>query len=239
METRVLLFDIDATLLRAGNAGTRALNRTFEELYGVRGAMDPVRPHGKTDPLIFREILSAARPDIDPDPEFPRIAGVYLGYLEEELQNSPLFRLMPGVRELLAALSQVPGLALGLATGNLEEGAKLKLQRGGLDGYFSFGGFGSDAEDRTELVRTAVRRAEVYLGAPVPLSCVYVIGDTPRDILHGKAAGALTVGVATGACDVSELSRHGPDFVFEDFSNTNGMVEFFQPSRITGGAGEA
>jgi len=229
MAPKVLLFDIDATLLLSGNAGGRALNRVFLELYGVPGAFDFVRPHGKTDPMIFREMLAAWTPDLPPDPELARIGERYLDYLEEELEASPGYRIMPGVKPLLDALSQMPTLALGLATGNLERGAWLKLRRGGLDGYFRFGGFGSDAEDRAELVRVAVERAENHLGRTVvPAEDVYVIGDTPRDIRCGREVGTRTVAVATGTSGVEELALHGPDHVFRDFSDVEGAVSFFR-----------
>jgi len=227
MTTKVLLFDIDATLLLSGNAGGRALNRVFLDLYGIPGAFDHIRPHGKTDPMIFREIFETRKPDLPPDPEMGKVTERYLGYLKEELQDSPKFRVMPGVKPLLEALSRVPSLVLGLATGNLEPAAWLKLGRGGLDPYFRFGGFGSDAEDRTELVRIAMERAGSHLKRQVPGEDIYVIGDTPRDIRCGKEAGARTVAVATGKNGVEELSRHGPDHVFEDFSNVQDAVDFF------------
>jgi phosphoglycolate phosphatase len=227
MTRKVLLFDIDATLLLSGNAGGRALNRVFDRLYGMKGAFDHIQPHGKTDPLIFREMFEPRGQEIDPDAEMEKVAELYLIYLQEELQDSPRYRIMPGVPELLAALSTRPSLVLGLATGNLEKGAWLKLGRGGLASYFRFGGFGSDAENRTELVRIAMERARDYLGNHVPVQDIYVIGDTPRDILHGKEAGARTVGVATGKSGVEELSRHGPDHVFQDFSDTAEVLRFF------------
>jgi phosphoglycolate phosphatase len=227
MTRKILLFDIDATLLLSGNAGGRALNRVFFDLYGIPGAFDQIQPHGKTDPMIFREIFEAKRPGFPPEPEMDRVAETYVAYLEEELRDSPSFRLMPGVKPLLDALSRISFLTLGLATGNLEAGAWLKLARGGLDSYFRFGGFGSDAEDRTEVVRIAMERAAGHLGIPVEGKDIYVIGDTPRDILHGKQAGARTVGVATGNSGVEELCRYEPDHLFEDFSRVEEAVEFF------------
>lgn len=224
---KVLLFDIDATLLKTGWAGFRALDRIFDELYGVPRATDGIRPAGKTDPLIIREMVEKRVPDRDPDREIPRVVKLYVKYLAEEVEVSPGFRVMPGVPELLEALSRIPHLALGLATGNLEQGAYIKLQRAGLRSYFSFGGFGSDSEDRTEVVLAAIGRAREHLKAEVPLDSIYVIGDTPRDILHGKEAGAKTVAVATGGSDMEELGRHDPDFLFEDFTSTDSVVQIF------------
>jgi phosphoglycolate phosphatase-like HAD superfamily hydrolase len=224
---KVLLFDIDATLLKTGWAGLRALNRVFDRLYGVKEATNGIRPGGKTDPLIIRELVEKRCPDLDPDREIPRVAEIYVEYLAEEVEISPGFQVMPGVPELLEALSRIPHLVLGLATGNLEQGAYIKLRRAGLGAYFSFGGFGSDSENRTELVLAAIRRAGDHLKGEVPLDSVYVIGDTPRDILCGKEAGARTVAVATGGSSVEELGKYEPDHLFEDFSSTNSVVQIF------------
>jgi len=224
---KILLFDIDATLLKTGWAGFRALDRVFDEIYGVPKATDGIQPAGKTDPLIIREIVEKRLPDRDLEQEMPRVVELYVKYLAEEVEVSPGFQVMPGVPELLEALCRIPHLVLGLATGNLEQGAYIKLQRAGLRSYFSFGGFGSDSENRTELVLGAIRRAKDHLKCEIPLDSIYVIGDTPRDILHGKEAGAKTVAVATGGSDLDELSKHDPDFLFKDFTSTSRVVEIF------------
>jgi phosphoglycolate phosphatase-like HAD superfamily hydrolase len=226
--TKVLLFDIDATLLKTGYAGLRALDRAFERLYGVHEATKGIRPAGKTDPSIIREMLAGSAPSLDPDREIPRVVELYLEYLGKEVEVSPGFQVMPGVPELLEALSRIPQLVLGIATGNLEEGAYIKLRRAGLGSYFSFGGFGSDSENRTEVVLKAIRRAKDHLNGEVPSDSIYVIGDTPRDILHAKEAGVRTVAVATGSSDTGELSRYDPDYLFEDFSVTSRVVEIFR-----------
>jgi len=223
----VLLFDIDMTLLWSGYAGTRALNRTFADLYGIEDAFRDVRPDGKTDPLIFREIFGRRLPAVSPEREMGRLAERYLVYLEEELQKTTAFRLMPGVEALLGALSASPGLTLGLATGNLERAAWLKLQRGGIAPRFRFGGFGSDSPNRTELIRAAVRRAEEHLGEELPNGQVWVIGDTPLDIRHARQAGVKVVAVATGRSSVEDLARCEPDRVFPDLSQTEEVLSFF------------
>jgi phosphoglycolate phosphatase len=225
---KVLLFDIDATLLKTGNAGLRALDRAFLGLYGVPSATGGIRPEGKTDPAIIREMLDRNTPDLDPGREIPRVLDLYLAYLGEEVEASPGFRVMPGVPQLLEELSRIPRIALGLATGNLEKGARIKLRRAGLGSYFSFGGFGSDSENRTEVVRAAIDRARDRLKDEVPLRSVYVIGDTPRDILHGKEAGVRTVAVATGRSGLEELSQYDPDYLFEDFACTGRVLEVFR-----------
>jgi phosphoglycolate phosphatase-like HAD superfamily hydrolase len=224
---KVLLFDIDATLLLSGHAGTRAVNRAFERIYGLGGAMDGIRADGKTDPLIFREIFEERLRHLAPEKEIPRVAEVYLEVLKEEVEHAAGFRLMQGVRELLEALARTEGFLLGLATGNFEQAAWIKLRRGNLDHCFCFGGFGSDSENRTEVVRTAIRRAEQILGHPVRPDLVYVIGDTPRDILHAREAGVRTVAVATGRSSLAELAQHGPDHLFADLSDTERLLRIF------------
>ena len=231
---RVLLFDIDATLLKSGHAGLRALDRTFEALYGVTKATEGLRPDGKTDPLIFREMLGRTRPDLEAEAELSRVGELYVRHLREEVRHSPGFHLMPGVEALLEALSRMPSVRLGVATGNLEEGARIKLGRAGLDHYFAFGGYGSDAEDRSELIRAAIRRAEAYLGGPVEREQVFVIGDTPRDVRHGQAVGARTVAVATGNSGVEELANCGPDHLFEDFTRTAEVTRVFEERDASG-----
>ncbi len=225
--SKILLFDIDATLLKSGYAGNRALNRAFYLLYGLSDAMGGIRPDGKTDPLIIREVLVDKLSDLNPDLEIPRVAEIYLKFLEEEVAESPAFQVMPGVQELLQQIYKIPSLCLGLATGNFESGARIKLQRAGLDGYFSFGGYGSDAENRTELVQVAIQRAEQYMGGAVPRDIVYVIGDTPRDIKHAKEAGVKTVAVATGRSGLDELAGYNPDHLFFDLSCTADLLQIF------------
>ena len=224
---KVLLFDIDGTLLKTGFAGFRSLNRVFSELYGISDAVDGIRPDGKTDPLIIREILAKTLPEADPEPEIARISDIYVKYLKEEIYDSPGFTLMPGVAELLPRLSELPEFLLGVATGNLYAGAAIKLQRAGLDAYFHFGGYGSDSEDRAVLLRAAIARAEAYLGEPVHLDRIYVIGDTPRDILCGKAVGVKTVAVATGRSGVEALTTYNPDHVFCDLADIEDVIKYF------------
>lgn len=224
----VLLFDIDATLLLTGHAGTRAVNRAFQHLYGLGEAMGGVRPDGKTDPMIFREIIEGKLARLSPEREIPRITDVYLEYLRDEIERSPGFRVLAGVRELLEALSRAEGFLLGLATGNFEEAAWIKLKRARLERYFDFGGFGSDAENRTEVVRTAVRRAERKLGRPVCPESVFVIGDTPRDILHAHEAGVRSVAVATGRASLEELASFGPDHLVPDLTDTDRLLRIFR-----------
>jgi phosphoglycolate phosphatase-like HAD superfamily hydrolase len=216
---KLLLFDIDQTLVNTGGAGLRALDRACFELFAVERAMDGISPHGKTDPAIAREILRA-RLDLVSDPSIPeRITSTldaYAVFLKEEVQRSPTYRVLPGILSLLDEMLPRQDVILGLATGNIEAGARIKLERGNLNRYFTFGGFGSDSEDRAELVRRAAEKAAHKNGGPVAPSNIFVIGDTPLDIDAGKRAGFKTVGVATGSYSVDQLLAAGATIAVSD-----------------------
>lgn len=207
---RLYLFDIDGTLLLSGGAGSEALDQAFEELFGLRSAMAQVRCDGKTDPLIAREVLGPAR--LDSPENIRRVLDRYLVHLPDNLTRAVGFHLMPGAAGCLEFMRS-RGLPLGLATGNLEAGAKAKLARGGLDHYFQFGGYGSDAEDRAELVRVAIARGCEHVGDRA--ADAVVIGDTPRDVAAAHAASALGVGVASASYDRTALEAAGADLVLD------------------------
>ena len=230
---KLLLFDVDQTLISTGGAGIRALNRAFQKLYSVENAMEGILPHGKTDPGIIREILhSHPIPAISDG--FPTsltaVLESYIEFLDAEIESTPSYKILPGVEAILNTLAGRSDLAIGLATGNVEAGARIKLERGNLNRYFPFGGFGSDSEDRTELVRHGAEKAAAYLGQMPAPSDVFVIGDTPRDIFAGREAGFLTVGVATGKYSKAELDEAGATVSISDFQNERD--QFFRTTRI-------
>lgn len=180
--------------------------------------MQDIRPHGKTDPAIAREILRVRLEKTTADiGEIETILEAYLSFLKEEVQLSPNYRVLPGIVSVLDEFFTRRDIVLGLATGNLELGARIKLDRGKLNPYFTFGGFGSDSEDRTELVRKAAGKAAERCGEPMSPSETYVIGDTPLDIDAGNRAGFKTVGVATGSYSIEELLDSGAGFAIQDF----------------------
>ena len=214
---KLLLFDIDQTLVNTGGAGIHALDRACKKLLAIDNAMDGIRPHGKTDPAIAREILRVrlgATSDVEA--QIQSILEAYLSFLEEEVQTSAKYRVLPGIVSLLDEIAARPDMILGLATGNIELGARIKLERGKLNRYFALGGFGSDAEDRTELVRKAAEKAAHNNGSSFLASDVFVIGDTPLDVDAGKRAGFKTVGVATGSYSVDQLLAAGADIAVAD-----------------------
>ncbi len=216
---KLLLFDIDQTLINTGGAGLRALDRACFQLFGIQNAMQGISPHGKTDPAIAREILRVRleRNPSELNGDIQSILEGYLFFLKEEVQTSHTYRVLPGINSLLDEMSLRDDVILGLATGNVESGAHIKLDRGNLNRYFEFGGFGSDSEDRSELVRKAADKAAIRHGGGIPASDIFVIGDTPLDIDAGKRAGFKTVGVATGSYSIEQLLDSGATFAVADF----------------------
>ena len=229
---KLLLFDVDLTLVNTGGAGLRALDQAFGEVLGVAGATEGVTPHGKTDPAIIREVCLARSLSLDPDVDsiVNRIVERYVHFLEKEVVNSPKYQVLPGILEILEELDQREDVLTGLATGNVEAGARLKLERGGLNRYFSFGGYGSDSEERAEVVRTGARAGEALYEVRIAPEDVFVIGDTPLDVAAGKLAGFSTVAVATGGFGLEELAGTGADLVITDFSQCRD--QFLRSTRI-------
>jgi phosphoglycolate phosphatase len=220
----ILLFDIDGTLIATGGAGKRAVVRALERFgqdFG-RGLADGALGFsfaGMTDRAIIRRGLEASSMPVS-EAAIDAILDAYLAALRDEvgLSGAGAFRLLPGVVALLDALEGRPELALGLGTGNVEPGARIKLGHVGLADRFAFGGFGSDAEERAELVRTGALRGAVHLGRPLEDCRVVVIGDTHRDIAAARAIGADCVAVATGPETLDDLVANGPRFAFADLT---------------------
>lgn len=226
MTKKIFLFDLDGTLLLSGGAGLRAMETVFMDLYGLPEAFSGIRPDGMIDTGIFRDIIKNRDVQVpDVDEAIAALSKAYIVELEKEMPVSHGAVLMPGMPELLDKLAALPDTLLGLVTGNLEQGARIKLERFDLNRYFSFGAFGSDHEVRAELVRMAVARAQKDIGEAIPIGKnVFVIGDTPKDIDCGKANNAVTVAVATGNYTVDQLKEAGADFVFSDFENVDRVV---------------
>jgi phosphoglycolate phosphatase-like HAD superfamily hydrolase len=222
---RVYLFDVDGTLVRTGGAGSRALAQAFHRLYGVAGAMDGVRPHGKTDHAICREAFAAlGRAEVEAA-EIARVLEAYVPLLEEEVRASPGYTVLPGVTALLGALC-ARGDLVGLATGNIERGARVKIERAGLNRYFAFGGFGEDGEDRVAIVRAAWERAEHVLGAGIDGRAIFVVGDTVLDVQAARDAGCVAVAVATGWEDEATLRASGAEHLLASLEGALGRPPF-------------
>jgi phosphoglycolate phosphatase len=211
---RLLLFDVDNTLLWSGGAGGRAMGLAFRDLFGIEDGFKGVEFSGRTDCYILAEALRQHGIGGDYAQHEAAFRQRYYAYLPQALRERQ-GRLMPGFPMLLDALGRRPGVRLGLATGNFSQGARLKLARYGIDSYVSGGAFGEESEDRSVIVRRAVER----LGEGLSRAEAMVIGDTPHDISSAKACGTVAVGVATGRNTVDELRQCGAALVFEDFSD--------------------
>jgi phosphoglycolate phosphatase-like HAD superfamily hydrolase len=223
---RLVLFDIDGTILWTDGAGRRAVFQALEEHFGRSGPGEH-RFDGKTDPQIVRELMRhAGVSDADIDARLDVVLDRYLDLLRDELASVDHGRhIFPGVRELLDALEAREDVVLGLLTGNIHHGARAKLAAVGIDPErFVVGAFGSDHHDRPELPEIARRRAERALGHPVAGHELVVIGDTPADVACGRSIGARAIGVATGHYSVDELRACGAAAVFPDLSDTAAVV---------------
>jgi phosphoglycolate phosphatase len=212
--TRAVLFDIDGTLIRSGGASDRAWHRAFEELHGVEVDVPKVTGKGVPDPEVGRQVFEAAIGRAPEPEEMATLMGKRLEYLPEEVESSDNYEVMPAVEELLEKLID-DGRLLGLTTGNVEGAAHIKLARANLNRFFSFGGYGSDSPDRTELTKKALERGGVVAGAPLDPAACFSVGDTPRDVEAGHGAGIRVVGVATGEFSVEQLLEAGADAAVE------------------------
>jgi phosphoglycolate phosphatase-like HAD superfamily hydrolase len=205
-----ILFDVDGCLISTGGAGARAWRRAFETLHGVPADIGQSSEAGMTDPEVGRLTFASALGREPTDRELSRLLGRYLDGLAGEVARSPGYQVMPGVRALLPRLVDA-GILLGIVSGALEAAAHIKLARGGLTRFFSFGGYGSDSRDRTELTRQAIDRAGQICGHVLDTRTVLVVGDTPRDVEAARAVGAVAVGVATGKYTIEQLRAAGAD----------------------------
>ena len=214
--TRAVLFDIDGTLISTGGASDRAWKRAFKELQDVDVDVPAVTGKGVPDPEVGRVVFEQAIGREPTEEEFEALMRRRVDHLPEEVESSPGFVVKDGVEELLDRLME-EGILLGLTTGNVEEAAHIKLARADLNRYFSFGGYGSDSPDRTELTKKALERAELVSGETLDLSRCFSCGDTPRDVEAGHGAGIRVVGVATGEFTVEELLEKGADAAITSF----------------------
>ena len=212
---RAVLFDIDGTILVTGGAGGVAWQRAFEELHGVEANVAEHTDAGMTDPeiaaIIFREVIGRE----GTQEERAKAIGCYLKHLPDAVAKSSGYRVMPGIEQLLPRLIE-DGVLLGLVTGNIEAAAHIKLARARLNRFFSFGGYGSDSADRTEVTKAALTRGALVSGGALADGVCIAVGDTPRDVAAGHGAGIKVVGVATGSYDVGQLHEAGADFALEN-----------------------
>jgi phosphoglycolate phosphatase-like HAD superfamily hydrolase len=224
---KLLLFDIDQTILHSGGAGEKALIRALRDRFGRDEDLGGIEVAGKTDIWIAHRIFEAH--GIQPTQEnVDLFLDTYLSHLGTELAANN-GRLLPGFPELLHALARLPQVAIGLLTGNLRRGARIKLQYYGVLDHFSLapnaiGAFADDSLDRNLLGPFAQERARQAHGIEFPPETIYIIGDTPHDIACAKAIHAHGVGVATGRFDRQSLEAAGADYVFDDLSDVDEVI---------------
>jgi phosphoglycolate phosphatase-like HAD superfamily hydrolase len=214
MKPTVLLFDIDGTLITTGGAGRRAMERAFEVAHQRADALTTIRLDGMTDRLIARLGLNAIGVEAT-DAAIDALLVAYLRVLEEEVARieAARYRLHLGMLAAVDA-AHARGAAVGLGTGNLREGARVKLERVAVWHRFGFGGFGDDHEDRAALIRRGAERGAASLGVPLEGARVVIIGDTPKDVAAAQAMNAESIGVATGSFSTEQLRAVGATHAF-------------------------
>jgi phosphoglycolate phosphatase len=220
----LILFDIDGTLVLTGGAGGRAMSLAFEEVFAVRDAFQGIPMAGRTDPWILADGASAHGIPLD-SPGLSRFREVYIRHLVVELEKPGARKgVMPGVRDLLDALSERDDVYVALLTGNYEAGARLKLEYFDLWRYFPCGAFGDDAPNRNGLVPKAIVRVAACGGPSFSAADAVVVGDTPLDVACAAFSGARSMAVATGSHTVEDLRAAGAHAVLQDLSDTDAVV---------------
>lgn len=226
----VFLFDIDGTLITTGGVGRRAMARAFLEVLGAAESVH-LPFDGMTDQQIVRRELAHARRVAEAAGLAAAVFERYLVYLTEEVTRASAsdYRVHPGVERALELLAE-RGVALGLGTGNVREGARIKLERVGLYAHFAFGGFGCDAHERADLLRHGAERGARALGVTLDECRVLVIGDTPRDVSAARAIGARCLGVGTGAYSPDELLSAGASWAFSTLADPGALSVLLGPA---------
>ena len=219
MPSKLLLFDIDGTLLLTGGTGKIAFEEAFEEIFEVPDAWGNLDPHGKTDPAIFDEVAKRKLGRLLSPGEFELLMERYEEIFEERIQQSLRFELMPGVIEILEHLSRDPEIFLALATGNFERAGRMKLRRGGVEHYFQTGGFGNDAREREKILLTAVAYSEELARKSFEKNRIFVIGDTEYDITTAKKAGVVSIAVLTNGRTRKNFEKDPPNHILQDLTD--------------------
>jgi phosphoglycolate phosphatase len=221
----LLIWDIDGTLVLARGGGRRAMDKAFLEIYGIDNGFEGIDMAGRLDALILKDAYALHNiTNIDSDYYF----NVYCKHLKKDMDNLSEPIDAPGILELLPKLSSFGNFYNVLGTGNVEPAARIKLKKHDMNRFFPTGGFGSREADRWQIIEEAIFNAEQHFNLNFEKENIYVIGDTPRDIECGKKLGIKSVGVATGMYSVEDLQKCDPDFVFEDFLDTDRFLDIFK-----------
>jgi phosphoglycolate phosphatase-like HAD superfamily hydrolase len=214
---QVCLFDIDGTLLASGGAGKAAMEAALVSQFGVPEPVLRVQYSGRTDRAICRDLLQFHGVDESPE-NWTLLRTAYLSNLPDYLARHQ-GRILPGIQALLEHLESLDHVVVGLLTGNLREGARIKLSHYGLFHYFAFGGYGDDHICRDDVAREALMAVHDHCNGSAAVEQLWVIGDTPLDIRCARAIGAKVAAVATGFHPPEELQACGPDLLFTDLSD--------------------
>jgi len=227
---KILLWDIDGTLIRSGNAGHRAMNAAALAVFGLHEAFAHFDFGGRTDPWVL-DLLCRQHRLVTSPAHIEQFYAVYVDHLRRELDNPRSFACA-GIRETLEHFHSAPDILQGLLTGNILAGARVKLEHFGLWTYFPFGAFADDSGERNRLGPIALERARRHVGrqdlSPTDL---IVIGDTPHDIACARAVGAHCVVTATGGATFDELAAHNPDLLVRDFVDPEPLRQFIRGLR--------
>jgi phosphoglycolate phosphatase-like HAD superfamily hydrolase len=221
---KLILFDIDGTLIDPGGIGRKSVTRAFYEVFSIEDAFSGIKMAGKTDIQIIKEALALYGLPSG-DGVIPNILSHYVNTLKKKI-NPDTMRIKPGVKELLTHLSGVKGVHLGLLTGNIKKGARIKLGAFDLNGYFPFGAFGDDHENRNELLPIAIEKFRKMSNVDISFSDCVVIGDTPKDVQCSRPFGATSIAVSTGPYSYESLLKTGADYVLKDLSHAMELSVF-------------
>lgn len=219
---KLILWDLDGTLMHCGADGTKALNETFRKLYGVEDAFSKAGIGHAMDAVILDRIMESNKLD---KRELEKVKGEYIVILDEILSRNPDKRILPGVRELLEHIHVSAGSYSALLTSNLRMGAETKLKSVGLDRYFHVGGFGDDFGEKWDAALKGIREAEDHFGVKFENENIYIIGDSIYDIECAKRIEVVSIGVATGWVEYEMLKNKEPDYLYEDLSDWKKLIQ--------------
>lgn len=223
---RLVLFDIDETMISSDGAGRRAIQRVLDQLYKIPAHHVNIVMSGKTDPQILNEIFTASEMPADQIPEaIVKVIDLYLDLLEEEILASKYYIVHEGVYELIEAIANHPDMYLGLLTGNVERGARMKLEQFGLNKHFHLGAYGSDSANRLELPAVAVKRANEHFKLHFQPDELVIIGDSVNDVYCAHGYGAKCIAVNTGKTSWQDLEATHPKYLLKSLANTQEVMD--------------
>ncbi|MFZ5967881.1 MAG: HAD family hydrolase [Bacillota bacterium] len=225
MKNILLIWDIDGTLINSRGCGRRAMEKAFHYLYGIENGFADVNMAGRLDALIVKDAMINHSIDVENLNDFFE---VYCKMLEYERQSGDFTELLPGIKTILSR--QHPGIQFthALGTGNIEPGARIKLEPHDINCFFPIGGFGDEAMERWEIIQKAIEKTELMYGHSFDKKDTYVIGDTPFDIGCGKKLQVKSIAIGTGPYSVETLKSYAPDYVFENLENVEKFFEIFR-----------